>query len=415
LTAPRVRRDNPAMPLRGVRILDLTRLLPGPFCTQILGDFGADIVKVEDTGVGDLMRALPPHVGDESARFLSLARNKRSIALDLKKPEGRDALFRLALGVDVIVEGFRPGVMERLGLGWETLRARNPRLVYCAISGYGRDGAKRDVPAHDVNYLAEAGVLGISGPPGGAPSMLGVQVADLFAAQNAAIGILLALLARRKDGVGRLVDVALSDASLSLLSIHAGAAFGGEAQVRGEGMLSGARPGYGLYETADGRWLAVGAVEPKFWEAFVGAIGRSDLVPSQLAEADEAARVKAEIAAVIRARPLAEWQAVFAGVEACVTPVLDVAEALAHPQHQSRCMIRAMPHPTLGMIHQLGPAIKVSDVPDEALRAPPPALGQHGAEVLREAGYTPAEIAALVASGALRLPPAPPSGAAPRI
>jgi crotonobetainyl-CoA:carnitine CoA-transferase CaiB-like acyl-CoA transferase len=392
------------MPLRGVRVLDLTRLLPGPYATQVLGDFGADVIKVEDTGAGDPTRLMPPFVGNESARYLALGRNKRSIALNLKIPSARKAFQRIALGVDVLVEGFRPGVMERLGLGWEALRALNPVLVYCSITGYGRDGALRERAAHDINYLAEAGVLAITGEPDGPPVVPGVQVADLFAAQNAVIGILLALRARKRTGRGQLVDVALSDAALSLLSIHAAAELAGEPQRRGEGVLSGARPCYGLYETSDGRWLSLGALEPKFWEAFCGAIGRPDLAARQLVEGREAAEVRAEVETIILGKTLAEWERVFAHVDACVAPVLEVGEALRHPQHESRRMLRAMPHPSLGLVHQLGPAIRLSETTEDELRLPPPALGEHTDEVLRDAGYGPAEIAALRAEGAIAGP-----------
>jgi crotonobetainyl-CoA:carnitine CoA-transferase CaiB-like acyl-CoA transferase len=367
---------------------------------MILGDFGADVIKVEDTGIGDFIRATPPFVGNVSSRFLAIGRNRRSIALNLKHEAGKEALRRLASRADVLLEGFRPGVLDRLGVGYEALRALNRRLIYCALTGFGQDGPLRDRAGHDLNYLALAGVLGLSGPPGGPPAPCGIQIADLTGGLNAALGILLALRARERTGEGQLVDVSMQDGALALLSIHAGAHFGGEPQRRGAGWLSGYRPGYSVYETKDGRWLSVGAVEPKFWEAFCGAIGRPDLTPSQLAEGDEAARARAEVAAAVRARTLDEWVAVFEKVEACVAPVLDVDEALDHPQARARGMIRAMPHPELGLIHQLGPAIRLSETPGE-LREPPPALGAHTDAVLAEAGYSAAEIEALRAAGAV--------------
>lgn len=388
------------LPLDGIRVLDLSRLLPGPFCAQLLGDYGADVVKVEDTGLGDFMRALPPFVGTESAGFLAVNRNKRCVAVDLKTEGGREVLRRLARRADVLLEGFRPGVMDRLGLGWEALRRENPRLVYCALTGYGQDGPYRDRAGHDLNYLGYAGILAITGAADGPPVPPAVQVADMTGALYAAIGILLALRARELTGAGQLVDVSMLDGVLSLLSIHAGAALAGEPPRRGAGWLSGARPGYGVYETKDGRFLAVGTVEPKFWEAFARAAGHEEWAARQLVEGEEAARLRDEVAAVVRGRTLAEWTEVFAGVEACVSPVLEVEEALENEQVLARGMRRAMPHPTLGMIHELAPAVRLSGTPGELRRAPP-GKGEHTDEVLLEAGYSAAEIAALRAAGAV--------------
>jgi crotonobetainyl-CoA:carnitine CoA-transferase CaiB-like acyl-CoA transferase len=385
-------------PLEGIRVVDLSRLLPGPFCSQLLGDYGADVVKVEDTGLGDFVRLTPPFIGSESGPFLAVNRNKRSIALDLKKEKGREVLRRLARRADVLLEGFRPGVLDRLGVGWDALRSENPRLIYCALTGYGQDGPWRERAGHDINYLGYAGVLAMTGAADGPPVPPGVQVADLTGAFYAAIGILLALEARHRTGAGQLVDVSMLDGALSLLSIHAGAAFAGEPPRRGAGWLSGARPGYGAYETKDGRWLAVGTLEPKFWEAFARTVGHEEWVARQLAEGADAARLREEVAAVVRERTLEEWVRAFEGVEACVSPILEVEEALEGEQVLARGMRRAMPHPTLGMVQQLGPAVRLSETPGD-LRRPPPRKGEHTDEVLAEAGYAPEEIAALRAAG----------------
>ncbi len=389
------------LPLEGVRVLDLSRLLPGPFCSQILADFGADVVKVEAPGLGDFVRALPPFVGSESAYFLAINRNKRSAAIDLKHERGREALVRLARRADVLIDGFRPGVLDRLGVGWEALRQENPRLVWCAISGYGRDGPLRDRAGHDINYCAYAGVLALTGAePGGPPVPPGVQVADLSGALYAAIGVLLALRARERTGEGQLVDVSLHESALALLSMHAGAAFAGEPPRRGEAPLSGGRPNYSVYRTKDGRHLAVGAIEPKFWEAFCRAIGREDLALASLATGEVAARARAEVQAAIGARTLAEWMEIFEKVEACVSPVLEVEEALDSEHAIAREMRRALPHPALGLIHQLGPVPRLCATPAELRRAPP-RLGEHTDEILAEAGYSAEEIAALRATGAV--------------
>ncbi len=393
------------LPLDGVLVLDLSRLLPGPFCATILADFGADVVKVEDPGMGDLVRLLPPFMpggGGESARFLVLNRNRRGLTVNLKHDRGKEVLRRLARRADVLLEGFRPGVLDRLGVGYPALRRENPRLVWCASTGYGQDGPRRDRAGHDLNYMGYAGALALGGARGGPPVPRGVQVADLSGALYAAIGILLALRARDRTGDGQLVDVAMQDAALSLTAIHAAPTFAGAPPSRrGEFELSGGRPSYGVYETADGRHLALGAVEPKFWQAFCDAVARPDLVPANLAEGDEAARARSEVAAIVRARPLAEWLAVFERVEACVSPVLEIEEALEDEQAIARGMRRALPHPTLGLIQQIGPAIRLSATPGE-LRRPPPGLGEHTDEVLREVGgYTDGEIADLRAAGAI--------------
>lgn len=394
------------MPLSGTRVIDLSRLLPGPFCSQILGDFGADVIKVEDTGFGDPSRIMPPFFegeggAAESAAFLFANRNKRSVALDLKHEAGREALRRLVRGADVLLEGFRPGVLDRLGAGWEVLRRENPRLVYCALTGYGQDGPYRDRAGHDINYLGYAGALAMTGPADGAPVPPGIPVADLTGALYAALGILLALRARERTGEGQFVDAAMLDGAVSLLWMHAGRALLGERPRRRDALLSGARPFYGTYETSDGRYLAVGSLEPKFWETFCRAIGREDLIPLQLAEGADADRLRGEIAAAIRARPLAEWTALFDGLDACVSPVLEVEEALENEQVIARGLRRAMPHPALGLIPQIGPGMRLRATPAELRRAPP-RLGEHTDEVLAEVGYSKDEIAAMRAAGAIR-------------
>ncbi|GIW73352.1 MAG: CoA transferase [Planctomycetota bacterium] len=395
------------LPLEGVRVIDLTRLLPGPFCTQLLGDFGADVIKVEDTAVGDLTRLVPPYLGgSHSAAFLALNRNKRSLALDLKQERGREVLLRLVRQADVLVEGFRPGVMERLGLGWERLRAHNPRLVYCALTGFGHQGPWQQRPGHDINYLALGGALAISGAADGPPQLPGVQVADLTGALYAAVGILLALRARERTGQGQFVDVAMTDGVLALLSIHAAAALAGAPPRRGRGPLGGSMPNYGVYATRDGRYLAVGALEPKFWQALCSAIGRPDLqaaAPVMLAGMDEqaAAAIRAELARLFASRTLAQWQQLFAEIEACVTPVLEVEEALASEHARARVLVREQQHPELGALPQLAPVPRLDATPG-TLRRHPPAHGEHTAAILEELGYRPEEIAALRAAGAVR-------------
>ena len=280
-------------PLDGVRVLDLSRLLPGPVCTLHLADLGADVVKVEDTGAGDYARSLGlAPTGDgrapsdaPSAFFRMVNRNKRSLALDLKATAGRDAFLRLAQRADVIVESFRPGVVDRLGVGYAAVAALNPRIVYCSITGYGQTGPYRDRPGHDINYLGYAGVLDQTGTSGGPPALSNLQVADLLGgAMNASTAILAALFGASRTGNGSHVDVAMTEGSLAhnIFALHAIETFG-HAQPRGGDLLTGGVPCYGVYATQDGRYLAVGALEGKFWRALCEALDRPDLVAGQLA------------------------------------------------------------------------------------------------------------------------------------
>src|SRR5690242_11482361 len=274
-------------PLEGLTVLDLSRLLPGGFCSLMLADFGADVIKVEDTGMGDYVRWTPPFYegGDESARgaaFLSLNRGKRSIRVDLKTDAGRDVLLRLARDADVLLESFRPGVMDRLGVGYEVLRAENPGLVYCAISGYGQDGPFRDRSGHDMNYLARVGLLGLTGSAEGPPVQAAGQIADLGGgALMAGFGILAALRERDRSGLGQFVDVSMADGALTWLAMVAARYLAdGSAPARGGLELAGGLLCYRPYRCADG-WVALGALEPKFWAAWCRGVGREDLVERQ--------------------------------------------------------------------------------------------------------------------------------------
>ena len=276
--------------LDDVRVLDLTRLLPGPFCTMLLADFGADVIKVEDTAGGDYMRWMPPLVDDSSAMFHPLNRNKRSVAIDLKNPLGRDAFLRLAETVDVVVESFRPGVMDRLGIGFAALREVNPRLVLCSISGYGQDGPFRDRAGHDLNYAAVAGVLLLGGNADEPPAMPGLQVGDLGGgALDAALAIMIALHHAARTGRGQHCDVSMVDGLISWAGVHASQLFAtGEAPAPATGMLTGRYPCYRIYACADG-YLSVGALEPKFWRAFVEVIGLPELAGNGLVDGEAGA------------------------------------------------------------------------------------------------------------------------------
>jgi alpha-methylacyl-CoA racemase len=392
--------------LAGVRVLDLTRLLPGGFASQLLADLGADVVKVEDTGMGDYIRWAPPFYGGEeqqalgtrSALYLSLNRNKRSIRLDLKSEAGRDALLRLAEGYDVLLEGFRPGVMERLGVGYDVLAERNPRLVYCAITGYGQTGPNTRRAGHDMNYLALTGLLGLTGEAEGRPIQSAGQIADLGGGGlMAAFGVLAALRERDDSGKGQMVDVSMFDGALSWLAMVAGQYLcDGQVPKRGEGQLTGAYVCYLPYEAADG-WITMGALEPQFWARFCTAVGREDLISKQFERTGSDAW--REVADVFRDRTRAEWKDFNDEHDAMIEPVLDVDEALDSELVAAREMVVHWEQPELGEVRQVGPPVKFSRTPAEVHR-PAPAFGEHTEEVLAEAGIAEEEIAALIESGA---------------
>ena len=394
------------LPLEGIRVLDLSRLLPGPFCSLLLADFGADVLKVEDTGMGDYMRWAPPvyEGAEESARsamFLALNRNKRSVCVDLKHDRGREVLFALVRDADVVLESFRPGVLDRLGCGYEALREVNPAIVYCAISGYGQDSPLRDRSGHDLNYLALAGLLGLSGDADGPPVQAAGQIADLGGgALMAAFGILAALRERDRSGEGQLVDISMTDGTLSWLAMVAARLLAdGEVPPRGGLELGGALVCYRPYRCADG-WITIGALEQKFWQAFCRGVEREDLIAGQFdAPGSDTHRAVEEIVA---ARTRAEWTAFAAEHDCCLEPVLDLEEVLDSDNVRAREMVVELDQPGADRpVRQLGVPVKLSRTPGEPGRRPGPALGEHTEEVLLELGYGSEEIRALLQAGAV--------------
>jgi alpha-methylacyl-CoA racemase len=393
--------------LAGLRVLDLTRLLPGGFCTLLLADFGADVVKVEDTGMGDYVRWAPPHHegADPSAGgalFLSLNRGKRSVRVDLKTPAGRDVLLRLARDADVLVESFRPGVLDRLGVGWERLHEVNPRLVYCAITGYGQDGPYRDRAGHDIDYLALGGLLGLTGAgPDAPPVQAAGQIADLGGgALMAAFGIMAALRERDASGAGQLVDVSMTDGALSWLAMVAARHFAdGAAPERGGLELAGGLLCYRPYRCADG-WVALGALEPKFFAAWCAGVGRPDLAERQFERVGSP--VHAEVEAIFASRTRDAWAAFNDEHDCCLEPVLDLGEALDSELVRARGMVVELDQPgAREPVRLLGTPVRLSRTPGDPARAPGPALGEHTEAVLREAGYAPGEVERLLGEGAV--------------
>jgi crotonobetainyl-CoA:carnitine CoA-transferase CaiB-like acyl-CoA transferase len=378
-------------PLARVRVLDLSRLLPGPYCSRILADFGAEVVKVERPGGGDWLRHVPPLVDGESILFRAINRDKKSLTLNLKSDPGRAILLRLVESADVLLEGFRPGVMERLGLGYERLARVNSRLVYCALTGYGPDGPYRERAGHDLNYIGLAGLLDLTGPREASPVVPGALVADLAGALWAVIGILLALSARERTGRGQRVDASLLGAALACLPGPVAHHLGGRSMARGGSDLTGGVVCYQVYEAADGGYVTLAALEPQFWAAFCRAVGREDLADQQFAPAVPGGPAYGELCALFRARTREEWVGALDGIDACCEPVYNVGEALA-----------SAPVRALGMLAEGGllPPVRLSA---RAVRPPDPAptLGQHTAELLAELGYDREAVATLRESGVI--------------
>ena len=388
--------------LEGIRILDLSRMLPGPYCSMMLGDLGAEVIKVEDTKTGDPTRHAPLRIGKESARFLQVNRNKKSICIDLKKPDGRDLFLRLSRTADVVLEQFRPGVVARLGIDYPAVSAVNPRIIYCSLTGYGQDGPHKERAGHDLNYIALAGVLGLTADGRGKPVIPGVQIADLAGGMIAALAILAALFAREKTARGQLIDVSMFDVVLSMLPVPAASEFAGSPiGVGGRYILSGEYPFYNIYETKDGKYMTIGALEPKFWSSFCNAVGREDLIARQFDSGPDRERLFDEVRAIFSSRTQNEWVDLMRGVDACCEPVLSLEEAFRHGQTRAREMIRAMEQPDCGPVDQLGFAYKMSDTPP-AICGPVPALGQNTDELLAELGLSQAERAGLFEAGIVR-------------
>jgi alpha-methylacyl-CoA racemase len=386
-----------ARPLDGIRVLDLSRLLPGPFLTMILADLGADVVKVEDPRVGDYMRSIPPAKQGLSGRYLAVNRNKRSLALDLKAPAGRDAFLKMASRADVVVESFRPGVMDRLGVGWQVLSEHNPRLVMCSISGYGATGPYVARAGHDLNYIGLAGVLAMGAEARGRGSTTpGVPTAaPAGGGLWSATAILAALIGRDRTGRGAHLDVSMTEGSMALLAAEIGNLDCGAHPTRGTEELNGGLACYGVYRTSDDRYLSVGALEPKFWLAFNRAIGRAGDLAELIAPPARQDQIRAEIQAIVGTRTRDEWVAHMTAHDCCCEPVLEPDELGDHPLHRDRGVFFALDGGELGAIRQLRTPVGVPE-DDGGASTLAPRLGEHTRAVLVEYGFTDDEIAALV-------------------
>ncbi|MDR5708755.1 MAG: CoA transferase [Armatimonadota bacterium] len=391
-------------PLEGILVVDLTRALAGPYCTMMLADFGARVVKIESPQGGDDTRGWgPPFLGGESAYFLSVNRNKESVTLNLKHPRGLQVLHRLLARADVLVENFRPGVMDRLGLGHRMLHERYPRLVYCSISGFGQDGPYREKPAYDLILQGMGGIMGITGEEEGPPVKVGVAVADIAAGMFAAYGILAALWARERTGRGQHVDAALLDGQVAWLTYAAANYFATGQDPRRMGSAHPNLVPYQAFRTRDG-YLNVAVGSEGIWERFCAVVAPALREDPRFRTNADRVRHRSELLPLLEAqfreRTTAQWRELLDQAGVPNGPIYAISEVFRDPQTLHRRMKVSLPHPTAGEVTVTGVPVKLSETPGE-VRTPPPLLGQHMEAVLREVGYSPEEIARLRAEGAI--------------
>lgn len=388
--------------LGGIKVLELSRLLPGGLATQMLGDLGADVIKVEQPEIGDYTRAFPPMGKRDSGFFLVGNRNKRSITVDLKAEAGKEIVRRLAEQCDVVVEGFRPGVADRLGVGYEALKAINPGIVYCSISGFGQDGPYRDVPGHDMNYLGVTGMLQLTSRPGVGPQVPGPLIADIGGGTMMAVfGILAALMARVRTGEGQFVDVSMTDGSMHFMHSHASHyLMAGEEPTGGVHRVAGGSMPYNIYECADGKYLTLGIIEDHFWQRLRRTLGREDLPEDPFPPREDMERAKAVLTEIFLTKPRDEWVRILWENDLPAGPVNSFAEAFSDPQMVAREMLLHVDHPVEGKIPQIGFPVKFSATPGKITRHPP-MLGEHTDEILRSLGYDAGEIEALRSAKAI--------------
>ena len=382
------------MALDGIRVLDLSRLAPGPYCSMLLADFGADVILVEPVPGASAKLAGPSGPSESAQRaaaYNALARGKRSIALNLKEPEAREIFYALAKDADVVLEGFRPGVVQRLGVDYDTIRALNPRIVYCSLSGFGQTGPYANLVGHDINYIAIGGALGVTGRPGTPPAIPINLIAD-FAGGGlfAAFAICVALLARERTGEGQYIDMAMTDGVLSLMTMAFTQYFANGTVIRpGEYLLNGGVPWYDTYQCADGRWFSIGSIEPHFYEALCRVLGCEEFLGKQY-DASAYPAMRERFAAIFRTKTADEWMEIMSQHDICAAPVLEMDRVVQNPHNLARNMVVEVDSP-VGPVKQIGVAPKLSGTPGQ-VRHTGPLLGQHTAEILSALGYSPERI-----------------------
>ena len=391
-------------PLEGIRVLDLTRLYPGPMATQMLADMGAQVIKLESGENPDLIRQLPPFQNGQSALFQVLNRSKKSLGLNLKSSRGKEILLDLAKQADLFIEGFRPGVLAAEGLGYDALKAVNPRLVYLSLTGYGQNGPYRDQAGHDINYIGYAGILGANGNQGTGPMAPGVQMADVAGgAYMAVIAALAALFSRNKTGKGQYLDVAMLDSVLPLMTLPLTHQWNGMvSEGRGEMLLSGASPCYGVYRCKDRKYVALGALEPKFWTGFCQLVDRPQWVPLQFASGVEKDHLDSEMESLFLTRTRDQWVAFARDSNLCLSPVAEMDEVARDPQLRHRNMVVTVPDQEGGDRPALGFPLKFSGAALPDLTNPAPKLGQDSLELLKDAQLGEKEIEALLKAGVVQ-------------
>ena len=377
-------------PLEGVRILDLSRLLPGPYCTRLLGDMGAEVIKVEEPGRGDYIRSLPPYVNDVSVVFETLNRGKKSITLNLEARQAKEILNRLVRRADVFLEGFRPGTTKKLGCDFLTLRKSNPRIVYCSLTGYGQTGPYKDLPGHDLNVAALSGFLSLNGS-----RQPGVQVGDLAGGMLAALTITTALFARQRTKRAQYIDASIIDALLSWLDVPLALRLGDYPR-----MLAGDSPFYRLYRSRDSKLLALGAIETKFWEGVCRLIKRPDLIPDQYSRDPRRTEVIEAIQSAFDTKTADEWFRIMAEHDLPCTPILSLGEAIKGPQTKSRKMILKKNTRSSTKMRYVGNPSKISGVGRVNL-SHSPKLGEHSVEILKKVGYSTATIQHFIEAGVI--------------